>query len=579
MIKIGLIDSGINVGYYISSNRIINVSSINNDYTDNLGHGTYCSYLISRLNPTAIIHNIKVFDKQLITSTKNIINGIRWCIDNNVKLINISVAIRSLENYYEMVEICNEAERKKVIIISSGNSYGSVCLPAYLNNVIGVGVARNINYDKFYFVKDSPIQYYTLGEFEDLPSNKDGLTSIHGISYATANMTGIISRFISNNQNELNYKSLVKYLNLYALELKRENIISIHNKFEFKKCIQPISINNQIIQHFNEVKKAYLISDNSITKSFYKKYRSLLKFDVVTDKYNTLDKILTSEKEDAIIFDDTNIKSIKLNINKKIFSKQKIKAVNRDKTISIDKVIYPSLNYNQSNTNLHKINKEHLYKNLIPVYSLINIGNYPSIFDLELELRERITNKGIQISHIGSYELSEFFGCSFSMPDFNLFQKMSFRSVTSFSRIFIETINNSMKSDAIMFGLNYNTISNRDKSSLYHILLNSIKPDVVLFVINDMDYYDSIVNNVESMLSHYSINNFFFIKNDINIDYINDTERYKLVKEGIDQYRKLFLDSVQKSLESKYNSKVFFRSDLQQNDSLVLRLIQDKNIN
>ena len=65
-------------------------------------------------------------------------------------------------------------------------------MPAYLDNVIGVGFAKNIKEDEFYYLKTKQIKFYAKGDNVRVPSLKGEFTNVFGVSYSTANMTGII---------------------------------------------------------------------------------------------------------------------------------------------------------------------------------------------------------------------------------------------------------------------------------------------------------------------------------------------------------------------------------------------------
>ena len=87
MIRIGLIDSGINIDNPLIVNKgyIINGwTAFGGNFNDTLGHGTRCVNLILKDTESLFeIYNVKVFDKTLRTSTKNILDALQWCIQSD----------------------------------------------------------------------------------------------------------------------------------------------------------------------------------------------------------------------------------------------------------------------------------------------------------------------------------------------------------------------------------------------------------------------------------------------------------------------------------------------------------------
>lgn len=142
MIRIGLVDSGINSDL-LHNNRIVNAwKGEFETFHDYLNHGTQCTRLILQNFNDVIIYNVKVFDKNKTTSVKNIITAIRWCIENAIQVINLSLSVDDLRYFSEFVDICDYARLKKCIIVASSDNLRRPCLPAYLNNVIGVSYTK-----------------------------------------------------------------------------------------------------------------------------------------------------------------------------------------------------------------------------------------------------------------------------------------------------------------------------------------------------------------------------------------------------------------------------------------------------
>ena len=132
MVKIGLLDSGIDVSHPALRNANIYDGFKNGfeTFIDTLGHGTACAFLINQIEPEVSIYNVKIFDRNLECSPSIIVKAIEWCIQNDIKIINLSASVSNLNYFYKISEVCEQAHSRGIIIVSSsGNLTHWYCLP------------------------------------------------------------------------------------------------------------------------------------------------------------------------------------------------------------------------------------------------------------------------------------------------------------------------------------------------------------------------------------------------------------------------------------------------------------------
>jgi len=189
--KIAVIDSGINLkSKFIDQSKII---AVDMDHTDRNGHGTGIIYLIQQLYADAQIYVLKIYDIYLKTTTRKVIDSIKWCVDNDIKLINLSTSIVGNENYAYIKEICDWSYKQGCIIVASAHNFGIPCLPSYLPNVYGVGISFSNDPRKIVYRREHCIQLYAKGINIEVPNVNDRLVKTAGTSYATAISTGNIA--------------------------------------------------------------------------------------------------------------------------------------------------------------------------------------------------------------------------------------------------------------------------------------------------------------------------------------------------------------------------------------------------
>jgi len=150
-VKVGIIDTGIDVEHPDLIGNIkggYNATSKKKSYDDDNGHGTHVAGIIAAVDndigvigvvPEAELYAIKALDANGDGYISDVIEGIQWCIDNNIDIINMSIGIASdSEALHDSVKSANDAGI--LMIAAAGNNYGGNSeYPAAYDEVIGVG--------------------------------------------------------------------------------------------------------------------------------------------------------------------------------------------------------------------------------------------------------------------------------------------------------------------------------------------------------------------------------------------------------------------------------------------------------
>ena len=155
-IKVAIIDTGIDVDHPDLVDNIkggYNATSKKKSYDDDNGHGTHVAGIIAAADneigvigvaPEAEIYAIKALDAYGNGYISDVVEGIEWCIDNDIDIINMSIGIES--DSLVLHESVNNADSAGVIMVAAtGNNYGGNSeYPAAYDEVIGVG-ALDVN--------------------------------------------------------------------------------------------------------------------------------------------------------------------------------------------------------------------------------------------------------------------------------------------------------------------------------------------------------------------------------------------------------------------------------------------------
>lgn len=222
-VKVGIIDDGVsNI-----ANKIIVAGGyncrkkINGEYGDNSGHGTAIASIIASkefgIAPECEIYSIKVGLEVNIETIDLVIDGMRWCINNNIKIISMSFGFASL-NSDKFEEICIEATKKGIILFAAaGNSNLSqgLSIPANYNSVISI---TNLNKNKVIAGNSSygkAVDFCSFGDSLLSYNLKGDIINVSGTSYAVATAVGVTALLVEQNK-------LIKQRELY--EILKNNV-------------------------------------------------------------------------------------------------------------------------------------------------------------------------------------------------------------------------------------------------------------------------------------------------------------------------------------------------------------------
>ena len=118
---------------------------------DTLSHGSICAGIIRKYAAYTKLGSIKILD----TKTKrgdcdNLVKAIYWCIENDVKIINLSLGSVFVNDYHVLLHAVNMAYKHNIIIVSACKNGEITSYPASFSNVIGVRCDPVLRGDSYY---------------------------------------------------------------------------------------------------------------------------------------------------------------------------------------------------------------------------------------------------------------------------------------------------------------------------------------------------------------------------------------------------------------------------------------------
>ncbi len=176
---------------------IANIIAANNN-------GTSQSGMIPRKSPVKL-HNVRILDENNQTSLSRALEGLQWCIDNEIDIVNMSFGTEIQSDIFH--DIIKKAKDAGILMVSSiGNSgeekQGITEYPASYPEVIGVGaIDENMEHSTFSNTGKA-VELSAPGENIPVTSYWGMQGAGSGTSYAAAHVSAIAALLWSENPDK-----------------------------------------------------------------------------------------------------------------------------------------------------------------------------------------------------------------------------------------------------------------------------------------------------------------------------------------------------------------------------------------
>ena len=168
------------------------------DYVDRLGHGTAVTAVIREKAPQAEIYAVKVFHDSLATRIESLVHALDWSARSRIQLVNLSLGTDNPNHEAILRAAVERLVEQGITLIAAYTDAGIRWLPGSLPGVVPVAVDWDCPRDEYRTstLSDGRTLYHASG----LPRPIPGVAperNLKGISFAVANVTGLIARSTS----------------------------------------------------------------------------------------------------------------------------------------------------------------------------------------------------------------------------------------------------------------------------------------------------------------------------------------------------------------------------------------------
>ena len=218
-IKIAIIDSGID-----AKAADVNVAKVLNQKMnqDLYGHGTSVTSIVKTtiknavkgkgINSDFLFYDGNILDEKGRVKVDQIINSIKWAIEQDVDIINMSFGIQ--KDVAELHQVIKEAWNQNIIIIAAaGNNLGMEAdYPARYPEVLSISsINKSMKHDPMaaigkidYVAPSAEISAVQIGKMKDHER-------LSGTSFAAAHATGVVATLLNESKiSRTHYKQDLK---------------------------------------------------------------------------------------------------------------------------------------------------------------------------------------------------------------------------------------------------------------------------------------------------------------------------------------------------------------------------------
>lgn len=206
LVRVAVIDSGVHrthphVGRVGGGIGIDEHGVTHDDYVDRLGHGTAVAAAILEKAPDADIYAVKVFDRQLAATGKALVSACEFALTLPAHIVNLSLGTQNPEHEIALTSVVQRLRDAGAIVIAAGEQAGVRWLPGSIAGVWSVSLDWSVPRDSCWLDRLDPngASFRASGFPRPIPGVPPE-KNVKGLSFAVANVTGIVARLIADDR-------------------------------------------------------------------------------------------------------------------------------------------------------------------------------------------------------------------------------------------------------------------------------------------------------------------------------------------------------------------------------------------
>jgi subtilisin family serine protease len=171
------------------------------DLIDLSGHGTACAGIIHAIAPDAELYSVRVLGKDMTTKALQFAGGLRWAIEHEMQVVNLSLSTSRAEYYALFHELADTAYFNNIVLVSAVNNISVPSYPSLYSSVISVAAHDCHEPLTYYYNPSPPVEFGALGIDVEVSWLNGSSCVTTGNSFAAPHIAGIVALIRSKHPN------------------------------------------------------------------------------------------------------------------------------------------------------------------------------------------------------------------------------------------------------------------------------------------------------------------------------------------------------------------------------------------
>ena len=212
-VKVGIVDSGIEDGHPMVG-KVAGAVAIELDpddvvgdglkfvegpHEDLYGHGTACAGIVRTIAPEAELYSVRVLGAELTGRASVFAAGLRWAIEHEMDVVNLSLSTSRGEWYGTFHELVDLAYFRRCVVVSAMNNLRMPTFPSEFASVVSVAAHSGTNSERFEYNPDGPAEFGAPGIDVEVAWSGGGTLEVTGNSFAAPHIAGMVARIMGQH--------------------------------------------------------------------------------------------------------------------------------------------------------------------------------------------------------------------------------------------------------------------------------------------------------------------------------------------------------------------------------------------
>jgi subtilisin len=208
-VRVCLLDSGVDASHprvrnldqamEVATGPGGDIEVVQTEPTDKAGHGTACAGVIRSVAPAASLSSVRVLTNGKYGAGKALLAGLRWAIENDFDVINLSLSTAKPQFIDELRELSDQAYFRRCVLVAAAHNLPVQSYPWPFASVISVASHDGPDPMTYYYNPSPPVDFYARGV--RVPVAWPGGAEIRstGNSFAAPHISGICALILSKH--------------------------------------------------------------------------------------------------------------------------------------------------------------------------------------------------------------------------------------------------------------------------------------------------------------------------------------------------------------------------------------------